>query len=182
MSTSRRGGGVSRRCECRGPDGKLLGKACPDAVKRSHGKLLVKQELPPYKDAEGKEHRHYFRRSGYMRVGDAEADLGKVRQILDLGKDDTDALQRVTALLQQVAKDRSTPIPDVAEVKRKLGVGVELDGKMLVSELLDKWAASKKTRPGTTKGYLSHIRVHLKPHLGHRRHSRAWPGGCELTM
>lgn len=168
MSSSRRGGGVSRRCECRGPDGKLLGKACPDAAKRSHGKLLVKQELPPYKDAEGREHRHYWRRAGYTRVGDAEGDLEKVRQILDLGDDDADALQRVTTLLLQVAKDR-TPVPDVAEVKRKLGVGVTLDGKLTVDQWLTTWLAAKKTRKNTNRGYESHIRVHLRPHLGHLR-------------
>ena len=157
MSTSRRGGGVSRRCECRGPDGKLLGKACPDAVKRSHGKLLVKQDLPPYKDAEGKEHRHYFRRSGYMRVGDAEADLGKVRQILDLGKDDTDALQRVTALLQQVAKDRSTPIPDVAEVKRKLRFYRD---RGVPAEMLDERALAEAEPHLRPAGRGFHLGIH----------------------
>ena len=171
MSGSRRGGGVSRRCECRGPDGKLLGNACPGMAKRNHGKLLVKQELPPRTDAEGKEHRHYFRRSGYQRVGDAEADLEKVRQLLDLGKDDTEALKRMTALLQDVAKTRA-PIPDVDSTKRKLGVGVELDGKLTVGQLLEQWHAGKRRRGTTLRGYESHIRVHLIPHLGHLRADR----------
>lgn len=140
-------------------------------VKRNHGKLLVKQELPPWTDAEGKEHRHYFRRSGYARVGDAEADLEKVRQLLDLGKDDTDALKRVTALLQDVAKTRA-PIPDVDSTKRKLGVGVELDGKLTIEQLLTQWMDAKQTRATTNRGYRSHINVHLVPHLGHLRADR----------
>jgi integrase len=132
----------------------------------------MQQEMAPLLGEDGKTTRRIFRRTGYKTVTDAQADLDKVRQLLDLAGDDDDALQRVTALLQGIGKDRRTPIPDAAEVKRKLGVGVELEGKMTVGELLDKWAASKKTRPGTTKGYLSHIRVHLKPHLGHLRADR----------
>ena len=128
--------------------------------------------MAPLVDEDGKITRRNFRRTGYTTVGDAQSDLDKVRQILDLAGDDDDAYQRVTDLLVEVAKDRRAPIPDVAEVRRRLGVGVELNGQMTVAELLTKWAASKKTRDNTTRGYLSHIRVHLVPHLGHLRADR----------
>lgn len=164
MAAARRGGGVSRRCECRGEDGKLLGTACPQLAKRSHGAPAVRQELPP--DRDGK--RRTFRRTGFESVGKAQEALDKVRAILDLAKGDEDAQQRVAELLMQVAKTRA-PIPDTADVQRKLGVGVPLDGKMTVGEWLDKWLATKKTRKTTTNGYESHVRVHLKPHLGHLR-------------
>jgi len=57
-------------------------------------------------------------------------------------------------------------------VQRRLGVGIPLDGQTTVAEWLDRWMASKKTRATTNAGYRSHIRVHLKPHLGHYRLDR----------
>lgn len=164
MPASRRAGGISKRCECRSPDGKLLSNACPKLSKKNHGSHAVRQELPP--DADGK--RRTFRRTGYAKVTDAQGDLTKLQAILDLPGDDEDAARRVGDLLQSLMRNRA-PIPEPAEVSRKLGVGVALDGKMTVGEWLDTWVASKKTRPTTTDGYASHIRVHLKPGLGHHR-------------
>ncbi|MGQ4514258.1 tyrosine-type recombinase/integrase [Streptomyces sp. DW26H14] len=164
MPVTRRAGGVSRRCECRGPDGKRLGGECPQLAKRSHGKFRVYQELPL--DAEGERRR--FQRTGYLGSKEAQADLDRVRAILDLAGDDDHALMRVGDLLQAVQKDRS-PVPEPTEVSRRLGVGVPLKGTMTVGEWLEQWVASKKTRKTTTNGYRSHIRVHLKPGLGSYR-------------
>ncbi|MFD8031003.1 hypothetical protein ACFV3F_20105 [Streptomyces sp. NPDC059717] len=63
-------------------------------------------------------------------------------------------------------------IPDPSEVSRRIGVGVPLDGAMTVGEWLETWGASKKTKTTTTNGYRSHIRVHLKPGVGHYRLDR----------
>lgn len=167
MPASRRAGGVSKRCECRGPDGKLLGTACPLLAKKNHGAPYIRQELPPGEDGK----RRTFRRTGYAKVADAQTDLDRVRAILDLAGDDEDAGRRVGDLLVAIARDR-VKVPDAAEVKRKLGVGVPLDGAMTVGDWLDTWRASKKTRDTTNAGYDSHIRVHLKPHLGHHRLDR----------
>lgn len=164
MAGARRGGGVSRRCECRGPDGKLLGNVCPKLKRRSHGAPYVRQELPL---GEGGK-RRAFRRTGYATVKDAQADLDKVRAILDLAGDDESDLRRVGDLLADVSARRAD-IPDPSEVQRRLGVGVPLEGKMTVGQWLEVWRASKKTRGTTNKGYDSHIRVHLVPHLGHIR-------------
>ncbi|MCC3774183.1 site-specific integrase [Streptomyces sp. UNOB3_S3] len=67
---------------------------------------------------------------------------------------------------------RRAAIPEPAEVSRKLGVGVPLDGATTVADWLDTWRAGKQTRTTTNNGYDSHIRVHLKPHLGHFRLDR----------
>ncbi|WP_329196326.1 hypothetical protein [Streptomyces sp. NBC_01435] len=75
MATSRRAGGITKRCECRGPDGKLLGSSCPQLSKKSHGALQLRQELPL--DADGK--RRPFRRTGYATVTAVQADLDKLR-------------------------------------------------------------------------------------------------------
>ncbi|MBD3931971.1 tyrosine-type recombinase/integrase [Streptomyces chumphonensis] len=167
MSTTRRGGGVRRRCECRGADGKRRGAACPKLSSRSHGSHEIHQELPP--DANGKRRR--FRRTGYPTVKEAQADLDRIRSIIDLAGDDEDDQRRVGDYLAAIAADR-TPLPTVGEVERKLGVGVVLDGRMTVGQWLDTWLARKKTRKTTTNGYASHIRVHLKPRIGHLRLDR----------
>ncbi|NUS74957.1 MAG: tyrosine-type recombinase/integrase [Streptomyces sp.] len=167
MPGSRRAGGISKRCECRGPDGTRLGSKCPDLAKRSHGKPRVTQELPPAADGT----RRRFQRTGYAKVTEAQADLDKVRAILDLAGDDPDDARRVGDFLQEISSSRSE-IPDPAEVSRKIGVGVPLDGKITVGEWLDRWMARKKTRVTTNAAYNSHIRTHLKPRIGHIRLDR----------
>lgn len=174
MPASRRAGGVTKRCECRGTNGKLLGTACPHLAKKSHGALALRQELPL--DAEGK--RRPFRRTGYTSVKDAQTDLDRIRAILDLAGEDEDAQRRVGDLLQNVMKNRAD-IPEAAEVRRKLGVGVPLDGAMTVGDWLDSWVESKKTRGSTTKNYRSHIRVHLRPGVGHYRLDRFGVGQAQ---
>lgn len=171
MPASRRAGGISKRCECRGPDGKRLGTKCPQLSKRSHGNHELHQELPP--DADG--NRRRFRRTGYPGVKDAQNDLDRIRAILDLPGDDEDGQRRVGDLLAGLMATRG-PIPDPTEVSRKLGVGVPLDGKMTVGDWLDHVMANKKTRPTTNHGYASHIRVHLKPAIGHLRLDRLGVG------
>ncbi|MGW4388245.1 tyrosine-type recombinase/integrase [Streptomyces sp. NPDC004685] len=171
MPHPRRAGGITRRCECRGTDGKLLGTDCPQLKKKNHGALALRQELPL--DANGK--RRPFRRTGYLTLKDAQADLSRLQAILDLAGDDEADLLRVGDLLAEVMKARA-PIPEAAEVQRRLGVGIPLDGKATVAEWLDRWMANKKTRTTTNNSYGSHIRVHLKPRIGHIRLDRLTVG------
>lgn len=165
--TSRRAGGISKRCECRGADGRRLGATCPLLSKRAHGRHRVSQELPP--TAEGK--RRQFQRTGYDNAKDAHADLSRIQALLDLAADDEGAQCRVGDLLAELMKTRA-PIPEPAEVSRRIGAGVPLNGSTTVGEWLDTWVAAKKTRKKTTTGYESHIRVHLKPGVGHYRLDR----------
>ncbi|MCD2461940.1 tyrosine-type recombinase/integrase [Streptomyces sp. MBT42] len=168
MPAARRSGSITRRCECRGPDGKLLGSSCPKLKRKNHGSYAIRQELPSAADSTT---RRAFRRVGYSRVDDAQNDLSRLQAILDLAGDDAPDLARVGDFLADLSARRAD-IPEVAEVQRRLGVGVPLDGKSTVGEWLDRWAESKKTRANTTAGYASHIRVHLKPRIGHHRLDR----------
>ncbi|MFD9757991.1 tyrosine recombinase XerC [[Kitasatospora] papulosa] len=174
MPASRRAGSISKRCECRGSDGRLLGSACPKLTRKGHGSYAIRQELPL--DDAGK--RRPFRRTGYAKVTEAQGDLDKLRSILDLPGDDEDAARRVGDLLQGVMRDRKD-IPEAAEVARRLGVGVDLDGKMTMSALFEAWLGSKKTRATTTNGYRSHVRVHLDPGVGHHRVDRFGVGQAQ---
>ncbi|MEW2633309.1 site-specific integrase [Streptomyces sp. NPDC048389] len=167
MPGARRAGGISKRCECRGEDGKRLGTKCPQLTKRAHGNHQLRQELPP--DEKGT--RRTFRRTGYATVKDAQGDLDKVRALLDLAGDDEDAARRVGDLLVGVMRDRE-PIPGTDDVKRRLAGGVPMDVSMTVGEWLETWVESKKTKRTTTSGYRSHIRVHLVPGVGHYRLDR----------
>lgn len=167
MPSARRAGSIYRRCECRGGDGKLLGNACPQLKKKSHGSVGLRQELPP--DADGK--RRIFRRTGYKSVTEAQGDLSRLQAVLDLPGDDPAEQARVGDLLADISRRRAD-IPQAAEVQRRLGVGVPLDGQTTVAEWLDRWMAGKKTRATTNAGYRSHIKIHLKPRIGHYRIDR----------
>lgn len=176
MPGTRRAGGVTKRCECRGPDGKRLGEACPQLSKRTHGKFEIQQALIPAQDGK----RQRFRRTGYASAKDASADLAQVQSLLALAdEDDQDAQQRIAELLMGVMGERR-PIPKPADVSRKLGLGVPLDSSMTVGDWLDVWVESKKkTRNSTNKGYRSHIRVHLAPGVGHYRLDRFTVSHCQ---
>jgi integrase len=167
MPSARRAGSIYRRCECRDADGRLLGQTCPKLKRKTHGAPGIRQELPP--DADGK--RRTFRRTGYGSVAEAQGDLSRLQAILDLPSDDPDEQRRVGDLLADIARRRAD-IPQPAEVQRRLGVGVPLDGATTVGEWLDRWMAGKKTRTTTNAGYRSHIKIHLNPHIGHYRLDR----------
>ncbi|MFD8509750.1 tyrosine recombinase XerC [Streptomyces antimycoticus] len=176
MAAARRAGSITKRCECRGEDGKRLGKNCPQLAKKNHGTYQLQQEIPPKADGT----RRIFRRTGYTTVKDAQSDLDKVRAVLDLMEEDDDE-QRTTQIGDVLAKASSerTAIPDAAEVKRRLAGGLVLDSDMTLGEWLDQWADGKKTKRLTTKGYVSHIRVHLKPGVGKYRLDRFNIAHCQ---
>jgi integrase len=169
-------GSTFRRCACRNPDsGKQYGQSCPRFRQKRHGIWGLRQELPP-KTEDGKEVRRTFRRSGYESATDAQADLDKVRALLAIpqkGEDGEDDRARIGDLLEDVAS-KKLDIPPVEEVRRKLNGGIDLRSDMTVAEWLEVFLANKRKerRATTTNGYESHIRVHLIPHLGHRRLER----------
>ncbi|UGQ15021.1 site-specific integrase [Yinghuangia sp. ASG 101] len=164
-------GSTKRRCGCRNPEtGKQWGTACPQRRKKDHGTWLVRQELPP--DAHG--NRRTFRRSGYTGALEAQADLDHIRALLALPeKDDTEGRDQVAALLEQVARDKA-PLPTHEDVQRKLNRGLALNSRATMGEWLDAWIEVKRKaqRKTTANSYESHVRVHLKPRIGHIRVER----------
>ncbi|MFF4686769.1 tyrosine recombinase XerC [Streptomyces sp. NPDC001307] len=162
-------GSTYRRCSCRDPKtGKELGASCPKRKGRKHGYYSIRQELPPRENGT----RRSFSRAGYESLKDAQADLDHVRSLLALAdKDDSDSLQRLVTMLEEVAAEKA-PLPAIEETQRRLRAGLALRGSLTVGEWLDQWFAAKKRRKTTLNGYASHIRVHLKPHIGHVRLDR----------
>ncbi|OEV30447.1 integrase [Streptomyces nanshensis] len=162
-------GSTYRRCYCRDPKtGKPLGKKCPKLSSRKHGTYSIRQELPPRQDAT----RRSFNRAGYDTLKDAQKDLDHVRGLLALAApDEPEELDRVGAFLEQIADDKA-PLPDIETTRHRLRLGLDLIGRLTVADWLDEWLAAKKTRRTTNNGYASHIRVHLKPRIGHIRLDR----------
>ncbi|MFZ3595908.1 site-specific integrase [Streptomyces sp. BH104] len=162
-------GSTHRRCYCRHPEtGKPLGSKCPKLAGRKHGSYSIRQELPPREDGT----RRAFNRGGYETLKAAQNDLDHVRSLIALAdSDDPDSIERITALLEELTADKA-PLPDIEETRRRLKAGIDLRGSMTVGEWLDLWFASKKSRRTTLNSYASHIRVHLKPRIGHIRLDR----------
>jgi integrase len=169
-------GSTYRRCYCRGEDGKPLGKACPQLSSRRHGVYAVRQELPPRADGA----RRSFSRSGYESAKKAQEALDAVRALLAIPDgDDADGQVLVGDLLEDVSKDAKAPLPDLDQTRRRFNRGQSLVVHVTVGDWLDEWADAKRTRTTTTKGYKSHIRVHLKPGLGHIRLDRLSVRACQ---
>lgn len=171
-------GSTYRRCYCRDENGRVLGKSCPQLSSRRHGVWAVRQELPPREDGS----RRSFSRSGYATAKDAQGDLDKVRALLDLpDSDDTDAQTKVGDLLEGVSNGKDAPLPELAEIRRRLVHGQKLTSSMTVGDLLDEWLeAKRKSRAVTTvNNYVSRVEYHLKPALGHHRLDRLNVGHCQ---
>lgn len=85
--------------------------------------------------------------------------------------DDPDGRTRIGDLLETVASQKE-PIPDYDETARRFRSGQSLTARLTVGDWLDQWLAGKRTRDNTNRTYESHVRVHLKPRIGHVRLDR----------
>jgi integrase len=181
---SKKSGSTFRRCACRNPEtGKQYGQSCPKFKQRRHGVWNLRQELPP-KVVDDKEVRRVFRRGGYATAEDAQSDLDKIRALLNIpAKDDKEGQERIGDLLATVSAEK-LPIPDLEETRTKFKGGIDLRSDMTVGDLLDAFLAQKeKTKRATTMhGYRSHVRAHLKPHLGHLRLDRLTVGAVQAMF
>lgn len=160
-------GSTTRRCFCRDPKTKTtLGTSCPKLSSKSHGVWALRQELFPTADGT----RRAFRRAGYAKQKDAQADLDKLRVLLAIPDPQDSRTQTALGdLLATISADKKAPIPTVEEVKRKIRAKRTLTETITLGQLLDEYieAKEKGLRATTQNGYAGHIRVHLKPHGGH---------------
>ncbi|GAA2729853.1 hypothetical protein [Actinocorallia aurantiaca] len=78
-------------------------------------------------------------------------------------------MSEVTALIRQ-ATLTSGALPDPETVRQRYRHRLPLDGSLTVGEWLDRWLDGRRNlRLSTRTGYACHIRLYLKPHLGHLR-------------
>ncbi|MFD4143674.1 tyrosine-type recombinase/integrase [Streptomyces sp. NPDC058572] len=162
-------GSTYRRCSCRDPKtGRELGATCPKRNSRNHCTYSIRQELPHREDGG----RRSFARGGYGSLKAAQADLDHVRALLGLAEaDDPEGIHLIATMLAEVSGEK-LPLPDVEETRRRLRAGQDLIGSLTVAEWLDRWLAGKRIRKSGISRYETDVRVHLKPHIGHRRLDR----------
>src|SRR3954452_3502642 len=157
-------GSIQRYCTCRDPaTKKQLGKNCP-ALERSdkHGLWEYRDRVPTSKG-----YRQLRRRP--FRTRKAAIDFqNQVRDLLELAYGDPDSLARVGDLISHRTR-RAGQLPEPRDVRRRLGIGLELNRSMTVAEWLEAWYAGKRRakRASTLDGYRAHLDNYLLPHLGH---------------
>ena len=96
---------------------------------------------------------------------EAAEDLDKANELLALAGDDTSLAIEIADLLKEVKSGAA--LPDRDTVAKRVRAGLPATVAMTLGEYLPQWLASRrKIEPGTARGYESHIRVHLIPHLG----------------
>jgi integrase len=154
-------GSITRRCYCKDPQtGKEMGARCPDLKSSKHGEWEYRDRLPTSTG------RRSYRRAGHRTRKDAESYRDHVYQLLDLAKGDAESLARIGDLVFRTK--RGAQLSAVEDVRRRLGVGGELDRSLTVGQWLEQWLAGKrKLRDSTARGYRQHVDHYLSPLLGH---------------
>ncbi|MFF0524082.1 tyrosine-type recombinase/integrase [Actinomadura nitritigenes] len=167
-------GTTYKTCGCRTPEGRLLGKKCPKLRRKSgswsptHGTWYYQYELPPRPDGT---RRNPIRRGGYLLQDDAEAEIGKLHELLAV-TDDPDHRHRIIDLITTTLKQHKR-LPEPEEVRRKIRTGQALDTTITVGQWLTLWLAGRKgLRASTVRSYHTHIHGHLIPVIGHIRLDR----------
>jgi integrase len=161
-------GSISKRCGCRDPGGgKLLGNTCPKLRRPNgtwspdHGLWQYQLELPV--TATGG--RRQLRRGSFEGYRAAADELDHARQLLALAGRDRDRRTEIADLMQAAVKTKQ-PLPDLDTIRLRLRANAALAEAPTVAAYLTEWLAGLKIDENTIRGYESHVRVHLIPHLG----------------
>jgi integrase len=155
-------GSIKRYCACKDADGKALGARCPKlALDSKHGLWELRDRLP------SKTGIRPFRRRG-MTTKTAASNFRKdVYALLDLSQGDRQAQEKIGDLIFS-SSNRGGQLPALADVRRRLGLGLALDRSQTVAEWLTTWLAGKKRskRDSTYDSYSDHVGLYLIPILG----------------
>ncbi|MFI6578050.1 tyrosine-type recombinase/integrase [Nocardiopsis sp. NPDC050513] len=168
-----REGSTFKRCGCRDETtGRALGVTCPQLKRKgggwnpAHGAWAFQYELP--RTTDGK--RRQARRVGLATHTEAVEGLDQVKALLALASGDEDIEVQVADLIQTALANRR-PLPDLEEVRKRIGTGVDVRAEVpSVAAWLTEWLDGKPDlAPGTRASYAGHIRKYLIPHLGRLR-------------
>ena len=108
-----------------------------------------------------------IKRFGHPSVAAADAAARQAGELLALAG--ADAANRAKIGDMIAAAKRGGMLPAVADVQRRLGLGLDPAAPgVTVAECVDGWLAGKarNKRASTVRGYESHIRVHIRPVIG----------------
>lgn len=159
-------GHTLRRCGCKDPKtGKQYGSRCPDLTKRHHGTYGFSTRI----DLTGKDE-FRLKRFGYETKTDAQNALNHVAELLKLAAGDDRIRRKIGDLIVERSKQlrRGGTLPDVDEVKRRIGVGEDLAAPGLtVAEWLEEWLAGKrKLKKSVRNLYRGHVDHYFVPLIG----------------
>ncbi|NYH51405.1 integrase [Nocardiopsis arvandica] len=163
-------GSVFKRCGCRDQvTGKLLGAKCAKLRRDEggwnprHGEWGFQLELP--RTAEGR--RRQARRTGLGSQEEAQRALEHLKALIHLAEGEDEVEVQVADLIQAALRGRHR-LPEVEEVKRRIGAGVRPREKVpTVAQWLGEWLVGKPDLAEKTRlSYAGHIRNYLNSHLG----------------
>jgi integrase len=145
-------------CACRGPDGKPLGKDCPQLRRKDgswnsrHGSMGWAARIPTTSGIK------QVKRYGYDSKKDAEADAGHAGKLLDLAADD---LTRARIGDMIAAVKRGAPLPAIEDVQRRLGLGLDPGQPgATTGAAWAAWLAGKKRLRPSSRARLEEIGRH----------------------
>jgi integrase len=161
-----------KRCRCSGDDGRELGAKCTK-LRRSdgsyspgHGYWQFGLDLPtePGQKRQRPKRGHFRTETEAAKVGAQVAALLSIPDGGRIGeKERTEILQLVDRALKT-----GQPLPPADAIRRKVKTGLSIATEVTVGEFLTGWLRGKKDIRATTKrGYETHTRIYLIPHLGH---------------
>ncbi len=162
-------GSVYKRCSCKDSNGRSLGAACPRLEQSRHGQWCYRIELP----ADRGGNRRPRRRSGFETATKAQKELSHVGDLLALAGDDEDTLGKIADVIAAAITARQK-LPELEDMRRLVRAGAEVLEHPLMDEVFTAFLATKKkTRSRNTyRSYESHVRLYLRPHLGHIRRDK----------
>lgn len=156
-------GSIKRYCSCVDPaTGRQYAARCPHLANDKHGRWRYRDRLATTAKPSGRE----LNRRGFPTRRKAAGFRDQVAELLALAKGDKGALARIGDLIFE-RSGRGGHLPDVEDVRRRLGLGGSLDRSQTVGEWLDVWLAGKRSlKASTGRSYRQHITHYLRPILG----------------
>ena len=161
-------GSIFKRCGCRDlRTRKPLGNICPKLRRANrswnpdHGQWAYQLELPP--TTEGR--RRQLRPTGFDTRKAAADELDHARELLELAGRNRRRRIEIGDLLQNAMRVGGA-LPDLDTVRNRLRTDTPLAGVPTLAQWLTVWLNRLKVDDNTRRGYESHARVHLVPHIG----------------
>ncbi|MDQ7910772.1 tyrosine-type recombinase/integrase [Phytohabitans sp. ZYX-F-186] len=159
-----------KRCRCRA-DGKELGAKCPKLRRADgsynprHGYWSWMVDIPVERGQKRNRPKRGNRKTQdeAAKEGTAVAALLAIPEAGRLGEKERG---EIMALVDRALK-AGAPLPSADVIRRRVKTGLSVSTDVLVGDFLTTWLAGKKDiRSTTRRGYETHIRVYLVPHLG----------------
>ena len=138
------------------------------ACAKKHGSWSYVIDVPLSEEGRKTLGRQQITRGGFAAEDDAAAEMRRAIHLLEIPDPDDDAGHVQIADLIRDHYKRYGQLPEHDDVKRRFVVGLPLVRGQTAADWLDEWLAGKRGIARTTlRSYEGHIRLHLRPRLGH---------------